>query len=80
MTIEIILPKLGLTMERGTVVNWLVKEGDHVDKGTPLVEIETDKIMNQVESPVSGKVSKILVPGVSEEIPVGTPICLIEED
>ncbi|NPV85121.1 MAG: hypothetical protein HPY45_03815 [Anaerolineae bacterium] len=78
MSTEVILPKLGLTMENATITNWLVKEGDTVQQGSPLVEIETDKIVQQIEAPVSGKVAKILVPDGSENIDVGTVICVIE--
>lgn len=78
MSTEVILPKLGLTMENATITNWLVKEGDTVQQGSPLVEIETDKIVQQIEAPVSGKVIKILVPDGSENIDVGTVICVIE--
>lgn len=79
MTVEVILPKWGLTMEEGTLVNWLVEEGAAIREGEPLAEVATDKIVNQLSAPVSGVVSKILVPAGAEEIAVGTVICLIEE-
>jgi pyruvate/2-oxoglutarate dehydrogenase complex dihydrolipoamide acyltransferase (E2) component len=79
MTVEVILPKWGLTMEEGTLVNWLVEEGASIREGEPLAEVATDKIVNQLSAPVSGVVSKILVPAGTEEIAVGTVICLIEE-
>ena len=79
MAAEVILPKWGLTMEEGTLTEWLVKEGQEVKEGEALADVETDKVSNQLESPVSGVVSKILVEGGTEEIAVGTVLCLIEE-
>ncbi len=57
---SVIMPKLGLTMEEGTIIRWLVEEGDEVKKGDVLFEAETDKSVNEVEAPVSGKLGKIL--------------------
>ena len=80
MKIEVNMPKWGLTMEEGTVANWLVQEGAQVKVGDILAEIETDKILNQLESPASGVLSRILVAGGSEAVPVGTVLCEIETD
>ena len=55
------MPKLGLSMQKGTIVKWLFKEGERVEKGEPLLEIETEKIVNEVESPISGILLKIYV-------------------
>ena len=60
MATEIILPKLGQTMEFATVVRWLVSEGDQVTKGQALLEIETDKAVLEVESFVEGTLLKII--------------------
>jgi len=54
------MPKLGLTMTEGTVVKWLKAEGDKVSKGEALLEIETEKITNVVESPADGTLTKII--------------------
>jgi pyruvate dehydrogenase E2 component (dihydrolipoamide acetyltransferase) len=54
------MPKLGLNMVEGRIVNWLVKEGAKVRAGEPILEIETDKATNEVESPVNGVLSKIM--------------------
>lgn len=62
MATEIIMPKLGLTMEEGTVIEWCKKEGDHVEKGETLFVIETEKVTFDVEAPTSGILGKILVP------------------
>ncbi len=76
---EVIMPKWGLTMDSGTVGAWRKAEGDSVAQGEILVEIATEKITNELESPVGGVLSKILVPEGTEEVAVGTPICIIEE-
>jgi len=60
MATGVYLPIWGMQMEEGRVVKWLVSEGDRVDKGDPLVEIETEKITNVVESPATGIVAKIV--------------------
>jgi len=57
---EIIMPKLGLTMTEGTVTKWLKAEGDKVYKGETLLEIETEKIANVVESPADGTLTRII--------------------
>ncbi len=80
MSTEVVLPKWGLTMEEGTLVSWLKEEGDRVETGEVIAEVETEKITTDLESPVSGVISKILVEEDTEDIPVGTPLCLIDED
>ncbi len=80
MATEVILPKWGLTMEEGTLVSWLRQEGDRVEAGEVIAEVETEKITNELEAPVSGVIRKILVQEDTEDIPVGTPLCLIDED
>jgi len=78
MASPIIMPKLGLTMEKGTVINWYKQEGDSVQKGEIIFEVETDKIVNSVESPASGTLLKILVEeGV--EVDVLTVLAVIGE-
>ncbi|MFH0845076.1 MAG: dihydrolipoamide acetyltransferase family protein, partial [Pseudomonadota bacterium] len=70
MPIEIIMPKLGLTMTEGTVVEWKKKEGDPVKKGDILFVLQTEKVTFEVESPVDGLLGKILV-REKETAPVG---------
>lgn len=77
--IEITLPKWGLTMEEGTLVEWLVKEGDAVKEGQIIANVETDKVSNELEAPVAGVVSRILVAAGSDEVKVGEVLCVIEE-
>ena len=60
MATEIVMPKLGLTMTEGTVEKWMVKEGDHVEQGDPIVEISSEKLSNEVEAPEAGKILKII--------------------
>ena len=62
MAVEVTIPKLGLTMQEATVVKWLKQPGDTVNSGEPLLEIETEKITCEVESPASGTLREIIVP------------------
>ena len=71
MTVDIIMPRLGLTMEEGTVAQWLVAEGDQVEKGQPLLEVETDKVTVEVEAPASGIMGPLLI-GAGQQVPVRT--------
>ncbi len=75
----VIMPKLGLTMTEGTIEKWLKQEGDRVEKGEPLVEIITEKINFQYESPASGILQKILH-HEGEIVAVTTPIAIIAEE
>lgn len=75
---EIILPKLGQTMEEGTIVEWLKKEGDPVNKGDVLFQVETDKAVLEVEAKTKGTLLKILVDkGI--KVPVLTVVGLLGE-
>lgn len=76
MATEIILPKLGETMEEGVIVEWLKKEGDPVQRGEVLFTIESDKATLEVESPAKGYLRKILVPA-GQPVPVLTVVGLI---
>ena len=70
------LPQWGMNMESGLLVKWLISEGDSVDKGQPLVEIETAKINSELESPESGIIAHIMVPE-GETVDVGTIVAVI---
>ena len=76
MVTEVILPKLGQTMEEGTIVEWLKQEGEPVQRGEVLLMVETDKATLEVEAPAKGFLRKILVP-VGQTIPVLTVVALI---
>ncbi|HPD46764.1 MAG TPA: 2-oxo acid dehydrogenase subunit E2 [Anaerohalosphaeraceae bacterium] len=78
MAREVKLPKLGQTMEEGTIVTSLVKVGDKVKKGDVIFEIETDKATLEMESPADGFVKKLLVE-VGDTVPVNTPILILGE-
>ena len=78
MSTEITLPRLGQGMESGTIVRWLKTEGDTVERDEPIYELDTEKVTQEVESPVAGVLLRILVPEGSE-VPVGKPICVIGE-
>lgn len=76
---KVIMPKLGMTMEKGIVERWLKKEGDYVRKGESLLEIMTDKVTIEVESYHTGYLKKILAEE-GEEIPVTEVIAYIGEE
>ena len=77
MANEVKLPRLGQGMEAGTIVKWLKSEGDQVDKGEPLYELDTDKVTQEVEAEASGILLKIAVR--EGEVPVGQTIAVIGE-
>ena len=70
------MPKLGLSMQKGTIVKWLFKEGERVEKGVPIVEIETEKIINEVEAPIDGILLKIYIEE-GDTVPILTPLGVI---
>src|SRR5438034_3702477 len=77
MADEVKLPRLGQGMESGTIVKWLKAEGDQVEKGEPLYELDTDKVTQEVEAEASGVLLKITV--AEGEADVGTTIAVIGE-
>ena len=77
MATDVKLPRLGQGMESGTIVKWLKAEGDRVEKGEPLYELDTDKATQEVEAEASGVLLKIAVP--SGEVPVGQTVATIGE-
>ena len=79
MAVHVIMPKLGMAMKEGRVVKWLYAEGDQVEEGEVLAEIQTEKITYQIEAPISGILAKILVtPG--KVAPVGHVIGIMIEE
>jgi pyruvate dehydrogenase E2 component (dihydrolipoamide acetyltransferase) len=78
MATEIKLPRLGQGMESGTVVRWLKQEGDRVEKGEPLYEVDTEKVTQEVEADASGVLLKIAVQ--EGEVPVGQTVAVIGEE
>ena len=77
MAEQVTLPRLGQGMESGTIVRWLKSEGDQVQKGEPLYELDTDKVTQEVEADIGGVLLKILVN--EGEVPVGTPVAFLGE-
>ena len=75
---NILLPALSPTMEQGNLVKWLVKEGQQVNSGDILAEIETDKATMELESPDDGIIQKIIVEEGAENIPVNSPIAVLK--
>lgn len=78
MATKVIMPKLGLTMIDGTVLKWLKNEGEKVEKGEPLVEVQSDKSSFEIEAPASGDLRKILAPE-GAVIPITDTIAIIAE-
>ena len=78
MAVDVSLPRLGQGMESGTIVRWLKQEGDQVEKGEALYELDTEKVTQEVEADASGVLLKILA-GEGEEIDVGKRIAVIGE-
>jgi pyruvate dehydrogenase E2 component (dihydrolipoamide acetyltransferase) len=76
MAFEVIMPTLGLTMEEGTITEWLKQEGDLVAKDEPLFVVETDKAAMEVPAPASGVLSRIIA-AVGATVAVREPIALI---
>ncbi len=80
MTINITMPALSPTMTDGTLAKWLVSEGDSVESGDVIAEIETDKATMEVEAVDDGVIGKILVAAGSENVPVNDVIAVLLED
>lgn len=70
------MPKWGLTMTAGTVTDWIASEGEEVSAGTPLLTVETEKAVNDVEAPADGILRKIIA-ATGSEVPVSGPVAII---
>ena len=73
------MPQLGETIVEGTILKWLKKEGESIERDEALFEISTDKVDTEVPSPVNGTVSKILIEE-GQTVPVGTDLAEIAEE
>ncbi len=80
MPIEVLMPALSPTMEKGNLAKWIKHEGDKVKSGDVIAEIETDKATMEVEAVDEGTLGKILVPEGTEDVAVNTPIAVILAD
>ncbi|XP_076752629.1 dihydrolipoamide S-acetyltransferase muc [Xylocopa sonorina] len=78
--VKVQLPALSPTMETGTIVSWHKKEGDKLNEGDLLAEIETDKATMGFETPEEGYLAKILVPAGTKSVPIGKLVCIIVSD
>ena len=73
MAVDVIMPSLGFDMTEGTLARWLVQEGERIEKGQAIAEIETEKATVEIEATLSGVLAKIVVAG-GRTVPVGTVI------
>ena len=70
MAVDIILPKLGFSMNEGNLAEWLVPDGEEVVEGQPLYALESEKSVQEIDAPASGKLT--ILKQVNETYPVGT--------
>ena len=80
MPTEILMPALSPTMEEGTLAKWHVSEGDRVQSGDVIAEIETDKATMEVEAVDEGTIGKLLIAEGTEHVTVNRPIALLVAD
>jgi len=80
MPIQVLMPALSPTMEKGNLAKWLKREGDKVKSGDVIAEIETDKATMEVEAVDEGTLGKILIPEGTADVAVNTPIAVILGD
>src|ERR1700712_4278667 len=80
MPIDILMPALSPTMEKGNLAKWLKKEGDVIKAGDILAEIETDKATMEVEAVDEGVLGKILIPDGTAGVKVNAPIAVLVAD
>ena len=78
MAVEVVMPKFGLTMTEGTIQQWFKSEGDAIKTGEALFEVETEKVLYEVEAPTDGTVAKLLY-AVEAVVGVGLPVAIIAE-
>ena len=76
MTTEILMPKIGFSMNEGQVAEWLAKDGDQIAEGQPLFTLEADKSTNEVEAPATGTLR--ITAEIGETYEVGTVLGYIE--
>ena len=79
MARELVMPKLGLTMTEGTIIKWFFNEGDSINEGDVLYEVETDKLTNEVTADTGGILRKIIV-HEGEAAPVKSLVGVIADE
>src|SRR6266478_1458176 len=80
MPIQVLMPALSPTMEKGNLAKWLKKEGESIKSGDVIAEIETDKATMEVEATDEGTLGQILIPEGTADVAVNTPIATILAD
>src|SRR6185295_6319813 len=80
MPVNILMPALSPTMEKGNLAKWLKKEGDKVKAGDVLAEIETDKATMEFEAIDDGTLGKILVPEGTADVAINQPIAILLQE
>src|SRR5881628_1762494 len=80
MPIQVLMPALSPTMEKGNLSKWLKKEGEAIKSGDVIAEIETDKATMEVEATDEGTLGKIMIPEGTADVAVNTPIATILAD
>src|SRR5574342_1024698 len=77
--IDLVMPKMGESIAEGTIIKWIKKEGERIERDETILEINTDKVDSEIPSTASGVLTKILV-GEGQTVAVGTPIAQIETE
>lgn len=77
MLVDVFLPKIGMAMQEGLITKWLKQQGAAVAKGEPLLEVETEKVLETIEAPESGILAEVLYPE-GQDVEVGTVIARIQ--
>lgn len=76
MPAEVVLPQMGITVTQGTIARWMKGEGDQVARGEPILEVITEKVTTQIESPADGVLAAVLFPE-RHAVPVGTVVAVV---
>src|SRR3979490_2592972 len=80
MPVNILMPALSPTMDKGNLAKWLKREGDKVKAGDVIAEIETDKATMEYEAIDDGVLAKIVVPEGTQDVPVNQLIAILSQD
>jgi pyruvate/2-oxoglutarate dehydrogenase complex dihydrolipoamide acyltransferase (E2) component len=68
MTTQVLMPKIGFSMEEGTLAEWLLSDGADVKEGQALYSLESEKSIQEIEAPASGKLKIIATPGTTYKV------------
>lgn len=79
MQVEVVMPKMGESIQEGKIIRWAKKTGERIAKDETLLEISTDKVDSEIPSPATGILTKILVQE-QETVPIGTALATIETE